>query len=189
MMEAIRQMSPRLKARIAGFFYLLNIFTAASALAFDSRGLQSYSDTAIFIATACYLVVTLLFYYLFKPVNKNISLLAACFSLVGCIPGLLRPFHLAILQFNSIVFFGFYCLLIGYLIFRSTFLPRILGVLMAIGGLGWLTFFFARFAGRLSPYNMIPGILGEGLLTLWLLVMGVNVERWNQQAGARIPPN
>jgi Domain of unknown function (DUF4386) len=187
MIEGIRAMSPRFKARIAGIFYLLNILTAASALAFDSRGLQNYSDSAIFIATLCYLVVTLLFYSLFKPVNKKLSLLAACFSLAGCIPGMLRPLHLAIFQINSIVYFGFYCLLIGYLIFRSTFLPRILGVLMVFGGLGWLTFFFTRLASRLSPFNMIPGILGEGLLTLWLLVRGVNVEHWNQQAGPRYP--
>ena len=39
----------------------------------------------------------------------------------------------------SLVFFGCYCLLIGYLVFRSNFLPRVLGVLMALGGVGWLT--------------------------------------------------
>jgi hypothetical protein len=80
------------------------------------------------------------------------------------------------------VFFGFYCLLIGYLILRSTFLPRILGALMMFGGLGWLTFLFPPLARSLSPYNMAPGILGEGLLTLWLLVMGVNTQRWMEQA-------
>ena len=81
------------------------------------------------------------------------------------------------------VFFGFYCLLIGYLIFRSTFLPRILGVLMAFAGLGWLTFLSPMLANHLSPYIFAPGILGEGALTLWLLAMGVNAERWNEQAG------
>jgi hypothetical protein len=82
------------------------------------------------------------------------------------------------------VFFGFYCILIGYLIFRSTFLPRILGALMAFGGLGWLTFLSPPLANHLFPYNLVPGILGEGALTLWLLVMGVNVERWREQGSA-----
>jgi len=81
-----------------------------------------------------------------------------------------------------LVFFGLFNLLIGYLIFKSTFLPRILGVLMAIGGLGWLTFLSPPLASHLSPYNLAPGILGEGALTLWLLVKGVNVQRWKEQA-------
>ena len=83
-------------------------------------------------------------------------------------------------QANNIglVFFGCYCLLIGYLIFRSDFLPAILGVLMAIGGAGWLTNSFISFlspplARSLSSWMMAPGILGEAALTLWLLVMGV----------------
>ena len=83
-------------------------------------------------------------------------------------------------QANNIglVFFGCYCLLIGYLVLRSDFLPRILGVLMAIGGAGWLTNSFISFlspplARSLSSWMMAPGILGEAALTLWLLVMGV----------------
>jgi len=128
--------------------------------------------------------VTLLFYDLFKPVNRSLSLLAAFFSLVGCAIGALSPFHLAPSHINSLVFFGFYCLLIGYLIFRSTFLPRILGALMAFGGLGWLTFLSPPLANYLSPYNMVPGILGEGSLTLWLLVIGANVPRWEERASA-----
>jgi hypothetical protein len=83
-----------------------------------------------------------------------------------------------------LVFFGVYCLLIGYLIFRSTFLPRILGVLMAFGGLGWLTFLSPPLANYLSPYNLAPGMFGEGALTLWLLVVGVNVPKWQAQANA-----
>jgi len=65
-------------------------------------------------------------------------------------------------------FFGFYCLLIGYLIFRSTFLPRTLGVLMALVGLGWLTFLSPPFANYLSPYILTPGLVGQGSLVLRL---------------------
>jgi hypothetical protein len=83
-----------------------------------------------------------------------------------------------------VVFDGFSCLLIGYLIFRSRFLPRILGVLMAVGGLGWLTFLSPPLAKDLSPYNLAFGILGQESVMLWLLVMGVNVQGWNEQASA-----
>lgn len=74
-------------------------------------------------------------------------------------------------------------LLIGYLVFKSTFLPRTLGALMASGGLSWLTFLSPPLANYLSPYNYAPGILGEGWLTVWLLVMGVDEQRWKEQAG------
>ena len=79
---------------------------------------------------------------------------------------------------------GIYCLLIGYLIFRSTFLPRTLGVLMAIAGLGWLTFMSPTLTHSLYPYNLAPGIIGEGVLTLWLLAVGLNEQRWKEQEAA-----
>ena len=82
------------------------------------------------------------------------------------------------------VFFGVYCLLIGYLIFKSSFLPRILGVLMGFAGLGWLAFLFPPLADYLSPYNLVLGFLAELVLMLWLLVMGVNVQRWKERASA-----
>lgn len=92
---------------------------------------------------------------------------------------------------GAMVFFGFYCLLIGYLTFRSAFLPRIVGVLMAIAGLCWLTNSFANFlspplASYLSPYILVPGLVGEGSLTLYLLVAGVNEQRWKEQQAALI---
>jgi Domain of unknown function (DUF4386) len=178
MMERIVEASPPFKARIAGVFYLLTFLTGGFALFIGGR----YGSAAGLIAGACYIAVTLLFYYIFKPVNRSLSLLAAFISFVGCAIGPLSRFHLVPFHINSLVFFGFYCLLIGYLIFRSTFLPRILGVLMAFGGLGWLTFLSPPLANYLSPYNLAPGILGEGALTLWLLVIGVNAQRWKEQA-------
>ncbi len=181
MMERIAEASPRFRARLAGVFYLLVFVTGIYALVSVRDRLWLVANL---IATACYIVVTLLFYYIFKPVNRRLSLLAAFVSLAGLTIGVLNIFHLAPFHISPLVFFGFYCLLIGYLIFRSTFLPRILGVLMAFGGLGWLTFLSLPLAKYLSPYNLAPGIFGEGVLTLWLLVMGVNEQRWKEQAGA-----
>lgn len=73
-------------------------------------------------------------------------------------------------------------------IFRSIFLSRILGVLLAISGLCYLINCFANFlspafAAHLVPYILVPGV-AELLLALWLVVIGVNVPRWNEQAGA-----
>ena len=83
----------------------------------------------------------------------------------------------------GLVFFGLHCLGIGYLILRSTFLPRIMGALMVVAGFGWLTFLSPPLAQSLAPFNMLPGAVGELSLTFWLLVKGVNVQRWNEQAG------
>ncbi|HEU0050412.1 MAG TPA: hypothetical protein VFQ43_22690, partial [Nitrososphaera sp.] len=74
---------------------------------------------------------------------------------------------------------------IGLLIFRSTFLPRILGVLFAISGLGYLTFLSPPLARYLLiPYIAGASALGEIPLFLRLLIFGVNAQRWKEQAGA-----
>jgi hypothetical protein len=83
-----------------------------------------------------------------------------------------------------LVFFGIWCILIGYLIFRSTFLPRVLGVLVAISGLGWVTYLSPPLANHLWPYIATASALGEIPLELWLIVMGVNAKRWQEQASA-----
>ncbi len=82
----------------------------------------------------------------------------------------------------ALVFFGFYALLTGYLILKSTFLPHIMGVLSVLGGLGWLTFLNQPLGYRLFPYVALVGLLGAAALILWLLVVGVNEQRWKEQA-------
>jgi hypothetical protein len=79
---------------------------------------------------------------------------------------------------TGIVFAGLYCLLIGFLIFRSSFLPKSLGVMMAIAGLGWLTYLSPALANRLAPFNsLVSGLVGEGSLMLWLTITGTKPPR------------
>ena len=181
MMERIAEASPRFKARITGAVYLLYFLTAVSAEVFVGRGRLVVYDAVNLIAYAFYIAVTLLFYYMFKPVNRSLSMLAAFFSLVGCANDVLNLFKLAPYKISSLVFFGPYCILIGCLIFKSTFLPRILGVLMVVAGFGWLIF-ISPLANHLSTYLKVLGFVAELSLCLWLLVMGVNVQRWREQA-------
>jgi hypothetical protein len=85
----------------------------------------------------------------------------------------------------DLVFFGLWCVLAGYLIFRSTFLPRTLGVLLAIDGLGFVTYLYPPLAYHLFiPYLAAASALGEIPLELWLIVIGVNAQRWKEQATA-----
>ena len=239
-MKRITESSPRFRARITGFIYLVTIVTGIFGLGFVRGRLVVDNDAAttatnilaheswcrlgfvaVLVGTASYVAVTALLYALLKPVNPGVSLLAAFFSLTGCAvwalgcvfdlgvfvvlgdaqysrvfkPEQLQALAHMFLNLNGqafsigMVFFGFYCLLVGYLIFRSTFLPRIVGILMALAGLGHLIGMFANFlspsfADHLFPYILWPGLLGEGAVTLWLLVMGVNVSRWKEQASA-----
>jgi uncharacterized protein DUF4386 len=237
MTERTAEASPRLKARIAGGLYLsgvANLFAAvvlgslvvngdAAATAHNILAhelLYRLGLAADLIPLPCYIAVTVLFYDLFKPVNRSLSLIAAFFGLAGSTMWALNDFFslaplvvlggahsltafkadqlqaLALMFLNLhaqgsnivMVAFGFHVILIGYLIFRSAFLPRILGVLLAIAGLCYLTNSFANllspeFAAHLSPYILIPGVV-EIVLALWLLVMGVNVQRWKEQASA-----
>ncbi|MBI1876142.1 MAG: DUF4386 domain-containing protein [Acidobacteria bacterium] len=178
MLKRMTEASPRLTARIAGLFYLVTFVTGAYALFVGGR----LGFAANLIATASYLAVTRLFYDIFKPVNRSLSLLAAFVSVAGLANGALSMVHIVPAYINTLVFFGVYCLLIGYLILKSTFLPHSLGALMAFGGLGWLTFLSPALAKYLSPYNFAPGMIGEGALTVWLLVKGVNEPRWQEQA-------
>jgi hypothetical protein len=183
MMERFREALPRRKARITGVVYLLYFLTAILAQFLVGRQLIAYGNATNLIATGCYVALTLLFYFMFKPVNRGLSLLAALFSLAGCVVMTVSLFYPSF-AISPLLFFGPYCLLIGYLIFRSTFLPRVLGVLMALAGLGWLAFLLPTLPHYLSLSIEGLGILAEASLMLWLIVMGVNIQGWKEQARA-----
>lgn len=227
---------PQTAARMAGVLYLIIIAGGLFAEAFVRQQLIVPGDPG---ATArnildqellfrlgfavhlfyvlCALPLALIFYRLFRPVNKDFAALALLFNLVAItVEGVnlvnqFAPLRLlgsdnlgtfSLEQVNvlaytylrlfgsgfaiSLVFFGVFCLLIGYLIFRSGFLPRFLGVLMAVAGLCYLTnsfslFIAPGFASLLFPYILLPCLVAELALALWLVVMGVNIREWEHK--------
>jgi hypothetical protein len=89
----------------------------------------------------------------------------------------------------ALIFFGCVCLIVGHLIVRSGYLPRLAGVLMQIAGLCYLTNSFALIlsppvAAWLFPAILLPALLAEASLCVWLLTKGVNVSAWNARVRA-----
>ena len=82
------------------------------------------------------------------------------------------------------VFFGLNTLVTGYLVLRSSFLPRALGVVSVMGGLGWMIYLYEPLALRLESWIVGAGVIGAFAMVLWLLVKGVDEPRWKEQANA-----
>ena len=182
MTDHVQNASPWPRARLTGVVYLLYFLTAIFGQLMVSHGLAVSGYVTNILSTVLYLTVTLLFYALFKPVSRSLSLIAALFSLAGCVFMSLGLVHVNF-PISPLWFFGLFCLLIGYLILKSTFLPRVLGVLMAAAGAGWLAYLIPALPLQLAHAIMVLGFVAELTLCLWLLIMGVNVERWREQAG------
>jgi hypothetical protein len=241
-MDSLGGGSPRQLARMAGALYLINILGGAFAITIVPAMLVVEGDlaaTAQNIQThellyrsglAAHVVVTMtnvplavLFYELFKVVNRRVALLVAFFIVVataveaagllnqfaplvllgnGPYAGALSPAQLQALAYLPgdlassqyalhTVFFGLDILCFAYLVLRSGFLPRAIGVLLAIDGLAYLCYSFTYIlapgaAAQLVPWIQLPALVGEGSLCLWLLVVGIDVDRWKEQARAAI---
>lgn len=169
-------------------------------------------------------VVAVILYALFRPVDRSIALLAGFMRLASDIvlavaslshfaalrfladadylksfaPDQLHTLALLALKLHgdgyaiSLVFFSFACLALGYLIFKSDFLPRTIGALMAIAGVCYLINSFSHFlapafAATLFPTLFVPIFVAELSLALWLTVKGVNVARWQEKASVLTP--
>jgi uncharacterized protein DUF4386 len=224
-------------ARVAGALYLVNIVGGAFAigyvkgslftddLATTTQNINSHlllyrsGIAAHVIVTVTNVPLALIFYELFKVVNRRLALLDAFFVLVAtAIEAASLPTLFASLALldgkeyaNALpaselhvlaslpgplsdgsydvytVFFGFDILCLAYLVIRSGFLPRVIGVLLAIDGAAYLLYSFSDvlapgFATHLVPWVQLPAPIAEGGLSLWLLVLGVNMERWNKAA-------
>jgi uncharacterized protein DUF4386 len=227
-------------ARIAGGLYLVNILTGGFAIGVVSAALvvpgnavatahniqahellYRFGLVAHIITDVTNVPMAVIFYDLFRVVDRRLALLDVFFILVATAiesAGLLNQFApllllhggqyasaltaqqlqaLAYLPIesqtinyaSSTVFFGFDIITIGYLVFRSRFLPRTVGILLALDGLSYLFYSFAEllapdFASHLVPWVQLPILLGEGSFCLTLLVMGVNLPRWKARASA-----
>jgi hypothetical protein len=229
-------MSPRMTARIAGFFYLAVILSAAFAQIFVRDAVivrgdaaataarilaseQSYrwAIAADFLTIVSDVVVAILFYHLLAPVSRIAALTAASFRLImSAVMAVMMVFHFAPLlllhptaagavpnpdeamlflrlhniSYNiAVMLFGVHCILVGYLIARSTFLPRAIGALLIVAGIGYELNSLANLVVPalrqlpLFPYVLLLGFGVELVLTIWLLAFGVNEARWRAAAG------
>ncbi len=239
-MERTAGASPRTLARLAGGLYLINIVGGAFAIGFvpamlvvagnataTAHNIQAnellYRSglVAHILIDVTAVLLAVIFYDLFKVVNRRLAMTVVFFTLVGTAvesAGLLNQFapltlldggrystaftaeQLQALVYMPVtlatngydinsVFFGFYGLTIGYLVFRSTFLPRVIGVLLAVGASCYLAYSVAdilapAFAAHLIPWIQLLSLPGEGSLCLWFLIAGVNVQKWNERASA-----
>jgi Domain of unknown function (DUF4386) len=236
--EQVADGSPRLKARIAGFLYLIVIIggifaeigvrgrlvvngdpaaTAHNIVAHELLYRLGFAVELFYLL--CNIPLTFLLYDLFKIVNRKLAVVAALFSVVGtAVEGVSLLAHYAPLVFLGkasylsaftpaqlqaasyvslrmfengfaigLAFFGGYCFALAYLIFRSTFFPRVIGGLLAIEGALYLTNSFAHFisppvGARVFPFLAVSGI-AEVSFCLWLLLVGLNEQWWKEQAG------
>src|SRR5450759_88812 len=227
--------SPQLYARMAGVSYLVGALlsvlgqmvvlgmivvsgnaTATVANILSHETLFRLGFVLSLMTVPFHLVWAVLFNGLFRPVNRNVSLLAGFVMLMACMmwtlssllylapllvlqgkialsefaPEQMQAVVLTLLKLNALsydiglVFFGFWYVLIGYLIFRSPFLPRVIGALGVVAGIGYLTLLWQPLAHYLYPYNLALAGPGEISLILWLIVKGVNVNKWKEAAAA-----
>jgi hypothetical protein len=174
------------------------------------------------LVTVTNVPLALIFYELFKGVSRRIALLDAFFILVATAieaGGLSTQFApLALLsnrvgpvpaeQFQELVslsghlshadytiytvFFGLDLLCLAYLVLRSSFLPRAIGVLLAVDGVAYLAYAFTDFlapdlANGLTPWIQLPAPLAEGLLSVWLLVFGVRLAGRKELPAVALP--
>ena len=186
--------------------------TATNIHAHQSLYLLAYAADILMVA--CYVVVTAILYRVFKPVSKSVALTAAAVGLIGCaILAIAYSYELAPLTLLgdaryldaftaeqrqalsyvflkfwsqtygvSLVFFGLYLTLRGWLVYRSTIMPRVIGVFLMLGVTSF-AFLAPPFATKYFAWTIL-GSSGELLLTLWLLVKGVDSAKWLRQASA-----
>jgi hypothetical protein len=89
----------------------------------------------------------------------------------------------------TLVFFGISCVIEGYLIYKSAYFPKFIGVLMQLAGVSYLISYCAALfapglAAHITPASLMPALVGESAYCLWLLFKGVNLAKWNERVGA-----
>jgi len=222
-------------ARVAGVLFLISLVAGGIGEAYVPPKLVVSGDAAATVANIanhellyrigfatflmesfCDVALALIFYVLLRPVNRQLSLLAAFFGLMATAtfafaeafyfaPAIMNAEYLKsfstdqlnalvllslkFYSYGGMIFTGYYgieWLVRAYLIWKSTFLPKFLGVLMGIGGLAFvlrnfLMILAPQYASDVFLMLMFPGALA---MTVWLLVKGVDVAKWNAKVSA-----
>ena len=162
------------------------------------------SVAAELVMFGCDIPLALIFYVLLRPVNESLALLAALFRFAEAVIGSAMVvwhvvpllglggatlLYLDLRLYNygfgiALIPFGVHCVLLGYLIFRSTYLPKTLGVLLVIAGVCYVANSFALIVAPAATgvtfiLMLVSGLPAELGIALWLIVKGVNLERWN----------
>ena len=188
--------------------------TAANILANET--LYRTGFTLYMIEMAAQIASTVLLFHLLEPVNRRIAMLALVFGLVGStIKTFSRVFYLVplfipndglgaltaeqlqavsviLLTVNdhgagvALAFFGFETVLEGWLILRSTFLPRWLGALGIVSGIGWLAFLSPTLGYTVFNVVALIALIGSIAMIGWLLVKGVDEERWRERVSLQL---
>jgi len=159
----------------------LLIMTILSFLIFPSLQATVLSIIGIAVIIILDVIVAISLYILMKPTNSNLSLLMALFRIVYAVIftiALIKMPNLNAFNFiwqRGLLVFGFHLLLLGILVFRSTFIPKWVGVLLAISGMGYIIDGFGTYWGY--SYNIaLYTFIGELILMFWLVIKGRKIQ-------------
>ncbi|WP_298546514.1 DUF4386 domain-containing protein [uncultured Aquimarina sp.] len=188
---------------------LLNFDNAAETASniLSSESLFRLSFVSGLTMETVFVFYAFLLYKLLKPVNKNYAILMLILALLPVPIFLMNQLNLfaALLSakeqmqeqmmfyldlnknggFIVSIFFGLWLLPLGYLVFKSSYLPKILGIFLMIGCFGYLINFIQGFlfpgteATLWTNPVLIITHISELLLMLWLLIVGINIKKWN----------
>lgn len=234
MNKEIGKNSPQVYARLGGILYLIIIVAGLSSeFLFRGKLIEASNPAAtannLIISEALWrfgifveylsliftIVLAMIYFYLLRPVHKNLNLLATFFRLISIVVQVVAVLNLTAALFPlisieakkaftseqiysltnfaikshsfgygiSLLFLGCCFLIHGFLIFKSGFLPKILGILIQIAGLGYLansiTLILApELTAWTFPIIILPVIIAETSLGLWLLIKGVDIKKW-----------
>lgn len=173
----------------------------------NNEGLFRLSIVAALLCQLVNIAVVLCLYKILSPVSKSVAKLMVLFSLLavpiamlnelnkGAVLLVLENAQPSLEQMNMFlhlhdygiqvagIFFGLWLLPMGYLVFKSTFLPKVIGILLVVAGFGYLADSFVYF---INPEFTIVfsefTFIGEAAMTFWLLIKGVNAKQWIKQA-------
>ncbi len=167
--------APSAKARLAGLFYAGN--WVASIVSEFTRG--KVSRTFLFLEAVTYTGVVVMLYVVIRIVGRKLAAIATVVGLVGCVMIAFESFHWRTTPGGGTRLIGIYWIILGYLMARSRFMPRILGVSFSLGGVLWAASSFREL--RFGHWNALAGI-PELALTIWLIAKGVRDDAWRAQA-------